>query len=701
MLCSNCGYENPKEHRYCGMCGTPFPHRALTVPGAQSTLEFISAPVEVPPEAVYDAPAAPEAIVQETVAASVTEAEPQHPDVVSDESPMVSEEAAGAEVVVPATITQPGAVPHSPAQADADAAFVEEPAPRETLADVPQAPMESSAEGSPVETIPPPAEPQREWQSEAPTAPVEAAAPPVKESKQPVAPPAREPEPEKPEIHEPEPEAPEIIREPPPPSGHEPETPPPATAGLSSRAAQTPPAPHPHAPRVTVMPSPVAEGPPPEVSAQDLARIHPPPDSLPINLPPASSGMPTFKEISEASGPPAISPFEPPKETRTAEDRELEEFVAQFRWTPPAETADELTMRSEVPVIDKEEPAEFHHPSFDGDEAPPPQAGPHPTGQEYYTSEGTAPRPRFLDVGETSSGGRGQPVGSGSSILGIDATPAIVLPDEAARTSRRRWWLIGSILALVAVFGGLGYLEGRAQSTHAFRGPMEIAREGYSDGRQWLREKIESMTSAQPGPAPETVKPTEPSNQGASAAQPVNTQAENPQPNDTPPAGDTQSADAGAGSEPTETEPPIPIEAPLPKPSGKPQPGQMELAKAMNASDAAATAAWLWKATSRGNPDAPVRLADMYIRGNGVPKSCEQALVLLRAAAAKENAPARNRLASLYANGSCVARDPVKAYQLLSSALAADPNSDWARENQQVLWRQMTAAQRVEAKKAQ
>jgi zinc-ribbon domain/Sel1 repeat len=701
LLCSNCGYENPKEHRYCGMCGTPFPHRALSVPGAQSTVEFISAPVEVPPKAVYDALAEPEAIVQETVAASVTEAEPKQPEAVTADSPKATEEIAGAEAVGPATIIQAGAMLHSPAQADAAAAFVEEPAARETLADVPQAPMEFGAEGSPVETVPLAAEPQREWQSEAPGASAEAAAPPVKEPEQPVVPPAHEPEPERPGIREPEPEAPEVIREPPPPPEQEPPTPPQrAAAEVAPSAAPTRPAPT-HAPRVIVMPPRMAEGPPPEVSAQDLARIHPPPDSLPINLPPTSSGMPTFKEISEASGPPAISPFEPPKETLAAEDRELEEFVAQFRWTPPAETADELTMRSEVPVIDKEAPAEFHHPSFDGDEAPPPQAGPHPTGQEYYTSEGTAPRPRFLDVGDTSSGGRSQPVGSGSSILGIDATPAIVPPDVVARTSRRRWWLIGSILALVAIFGGLGYLEGRAQSTHAFRGPAEIAREGYSDARQWLRKKIESMTAAQPGPAPETAKAIEPSNQEASAAQAVNTQAENPQPNGTPPAGDTQSADAGAGSEPTQTGPPMPIEAPLPKPSSKPQPGQMELAKAMNASDAAAMAAWLWKATSRGNPDAPVRLADMYIRGNGVPKSCEQALVLLRAAAAKENAPARNRLAALYANGSCVARDPVKAYQLLSSALAADPNSEWARENQQVLWNQMTAAQRVEAKRVQ
>ena len=80
----------------------------------------------------------------------------------------------------------------------------------------------------------------------------------------------------------------------------------------------------------------------------------------------------------------------------------------------------------------------------------------------------------------------------------------------------------------------------------------------------------------------------------------------------------------------------------------------------MDASDPAAAAAWLWKATSRGNPVAPVRLADMYIKGQGVPRSCEQALVLLRSAATKENAPARNRLAALYANGTCVATRPGK-----------------------------------------
>ena len=665
MLCSNCGYENPSEHRYCGMCGTPFPYRALTVPGAQSTLEFIAEPA--------------------------------------------SEGLAEAERSVPTTVTQAGTVQDSLTQVDDAAAFGEKPGARETFADVPESPAERwEAMVRTVEIPQVATTPQPTWQSEA-VEPEEPTAPAVKEPEQPVVHPAHEPDPEEPEIREPEPEAPEVIREPPLPPEEEPETPPPASAEGPPMEAPKPPSPQPAAPRAMVMPPPTkAETPVREVSAQEFAKIHPPPDSLPLASPPASSGMPTFKEVAEASGPPTISPFEPPKESHTAEDRELEEFVASFHWTPPAETADELTMRSEVPVIDKEAPAEFHHPSFDGDEAPPSQAGPHPTGKEYYAADGTAPRTRFLDVGKLSDT-PSHPASSGSSILGIDATPSIIPAEELARTSRRRW-LWGSIVAVVAIFGGLGYLEGRAQSTHEFRGPVEIAREGYTDARQWLRTKMDAVTAAQQRPAPEPTTPSEPEKQTEPAAQPVNSEATNTQqdptentssqPKDTPLRVETPSANTGTGSEPAATAPPKPIEAPPAKLSTKLQPGQQELAKAMQASDAAATAAWLWKATSRGNPDAPVRLADMYLKGNGVPKSCEQALVLLRAAAIKENAPARNRLAALYANGTCVARDPVKAYQLMSSAMTADSASDWAKENRQVLWNQMTPQQRAEAEKA-
>ena len=127
--------------------------------------------------------------------------------------------------------------------------------------------------------------------------------------------------------------------------------------------------------------------------------------------------------------------------------------------------------------------------------------------------------------------------------------------------------------------------------------------------------------------------------------------------------------------------------------------GADEMAKANNASDSAAEAAWLWKATAKGNPAAPVRLADMYVKGDGVPRSCEQAMVLLKTAATKENALARNRLASMYSSGICVQRNRVEAYRWLSSALAANPNSEWAQQHRDQLWQQMTPEERALAEK--
>jgi TPR repeat protein len=128
-------------------------------------------------------------------------------------------------------------------------------------------------------------------------------------------------------------------------------------------------------------------------------------------------------------------------------------------------------------------------------------------------------------------------------------------------------------------------------------------------------------------------------------------------------------------------------------------PGTLEMIKARRASDAAAQAAWLWKATAKGNPEAPVKLADLYIKGDGVPRSCEQAVVLLKTAAINENVQACNRLASMYATGVCVQRSHVETYRWLSSALAADPNSQWAQQNRNLTWQQMTPEERALAEK--
>jgi hypothetical protein len=62
-------------------------------------------------------------------------------------------------------------------------------------------------------------------------------------------------------------------------------------------------------------------------------------------------------------------------------------------------------------------------------------------------------------------------------------------------------------------------------------------------------------------------------------------------------------------------------------------------------------AQWLWKAVGKGNLTATMTLSDLYLRGDGVPKSCDQARLLLVAAARKGKASAAERLRNLQAFG--------------------------------------------------
>jgi hypothetical protein len=713
LFCSSCGYDNPREHRFCGMCGTPFPHRSLTVPEAQSTLTFTSAPIET---------ALPPLTVPIVDASAPVETEPVEPPGFSHSHHDISEESASPIAEAPAPEV---AAPPVESRAAEPVPFIE-------VAPPTAEPIYTTPEPEPVEAheeaVPLP-------HSEAPPQPevtpvvVSAAAEPEVES------PA-------PPVH--------VVDSPAPPEHLvQPESRPTSTPS----DVPTPPpddirrwTPH-IVPRVTSRQTSSGRT---DTVPRTPAAIHPSPDSLPITPPPASAGMPTFQSVAEASGPPAISPFEPQAEKHPDEERELQEFVAGFRYSPPAESVDELTMRSEVPELDAEAPVTPSHPSFDDDVPPPPEAGPHPTGQEYYSS-GKAPsgRARFLEIEDSprkSVSGSGPVTASGTSLLGpSDASATTTLPpdDELARPSGTRWLLWTAVALLVVVFGSLGFLEGRTEVNHAFPGAVAVIKDQYSKLRQRVSE-LTAPKSAAPAEAPAAqppseAKPTSPEQSAAkppvessdtsnSSADPTTQPAATPdqQPSKSPdtsaqsaPATDTSTTPAAVSppavvtQKPTAEAPASPApdttaakheltsEPPLVtvKPKSKPDPGQQELANALSASDPAAAAAWLWKATSRGNPVAPVRLADMYIKGKGVPRSCEQALVLLRSEAAKDNAPARNRLAALYANGTCVARDRVRAYQLMSSALAVDPTSEWAEQNRKELWQQMTPEERTQAEK--
>jgi hypothetical protein len=67
--------------------------------------------------------------------------------------------------------------------------------------------------------------------------------------------------------------------------------------------------------------------------------------------------------------------------------------------------------------------------------------------------------------------------------------------------------------------------------------------------------------------------------------------------------------------------------------------------------NSAEAARWLWKAMAKHNADAPLLLSDLYLRGDGVSKNCDQARILLDAAALRGVKDAGQRLRHLQAFG--------------------------------------------------
>lgn len=72
---------------------------------------------------------------------------------------------------------------------------------------------------------------------------------------------------------------------------------------------------------------------------------------------------------------------------------------------------------------------------------------------------------------------------------------------------------------------------------------------------------------------------------------------------------------------------------------------------ANGAQDRSAEATRLWSAVASGDSSAEVDLARLYLKGEGVPRNCEQARVLLRAAAKGGSSEARQQLKKLRTRG--------------------------------------------------
>lgn len=78
---------------------------------------------------------------------------------------------------------------------------------------------------------------------------------------------------------------------------------------------------------------------------------------------------------------------------------------------------------------------------------------------------------------------------------------------------------------------------------------------------------------------------------------------------------------------------------------------QRYLGGSMGTRDPSEAAKLLWKAVARQNAAAAVLLSDLYARGDGVPRSCDQARLLLIAAAKRGSPQAAEQLHSLESRG--------------------------------------------------
>ncbi|HWO30764.1 MAG TPA: hypothetical protein VNO32_18370, partial [Candidatus Acidoferrum sp.] len=115
---------------------------------------------------------------------------------------------------------------------------------------------------------------------------------------------------------------------------------------------------------------------------------------------------------------------------------------------------------------------------------------------------------------------------------------------------------------------------------------------------------------------------------------------------DTPPKETQNPPDANAAAE-TNQRTADPAEANLASRQNSPQHSVDPHSRAGRS----AFARQLWSAIGAGDSSAEVPLAELYLKGEGVPKNCEQAAVLLGAASKNGNVEAREKLRKLRKNG--------------------------------------------------
>ena len=207
--------------------------------------------------------------------------------------------------------------------------------------------------------------------------------------------------------------------------------------------------------------------------------------------------------------------------------------------------------------------------------------------------------------------------------------------------SGRYRYILGAILAILIVALGYAAWRGSRSDQNAQGTPPAAATDSTAAAASPNPAASAPSKPAEPQPAPTTqstatpatAKPVEPPKQVETAANGAHTPPSTATPTSQPAADLEHQTFQGNGTD--------------------------EFAMAQRylsgttgqARDSAEAAKWLWKSIAKHNGPALLVLADLYLKGDGVSKNCDQARVLLDAAALRGMAGAGARLRNLQAFG--------------------------------------------------
>lgn len=227
------------------------------------------------------------------------------------------------------------------------------------------------------------------------------------------------------------------------------------------------------------------------------------------------------------------------------------------------------------------------------------------------------------------------------------------LPDDSDAPRGRGWkCLVGAAMIMLAGFAYVQWVPGswiNVATTHApqVSAPTTALPPQNSSPAE---AKVPAEIIAPKSVAPESVAPS------SESVAPDSQESEAQNPSATAEA--RHQTVVSAGIQPVTQKSPLPT-APISRrrlaDQGSDTPdlhlAQRYLEGSMGIRDSSEAAKLLWKAVSKQNATAAVLLSDLYLRGDGVPRSCDQARLLLVAAAKRGSPLATQQLRNLESRG--------------------------------------------------